>query len=238
MCGEVLVDGERVRVPGRPVPVSAEIRFIDESYVSRGGFKLAHALEVWGIEAAGKVVLDAGASTGGFTDVLLSRGASCVHAVDVGYNQLDYSLRTNEKVVVHERTNIMDVVSLDPSADFAVADLSFRSIVTAARHILSLTRENRLVALIKPQFETRDEVENFEGVVSGKADLKRILFRVIDELAREEVAILGATPSPVKGRKGNAEFLFLLAGPGAVSVAPADIKEGLAAHLESVMETR
>jgi 23S rRNA (cytidine1920-2'-O)/16S rRNA (cytidine1409-2'-O)-methyltransferase len=235
MCGEVLVNGERVREPGRPVPVSAQISFTGGRYVSRGGFKLAHALDIWGIDVDGKVALDAGASTGGFTDVLLSRGASRVHAVDVGYNQLDYSLRTHERVVVHERTNIMDVAKLDPEPDFAVADLSFRSIVTAARHILSLTRENRLVALIKPQFETRDEqLEGFEGVVSDTEDLKRILSKVVGGLYREEVAILGTTPSPVKGRKGNVEFLFLLAGPGEVPVAPSRVMETLSAQIESI----
>ena len=146
LCGEVFVDGERVKDPKRQVSLDAEVDLESPRFVSRGAEKLEAALDAWEVAVSGKVFLDAGASTGGFTDCLLQRGAALVHAVDVGFNQLDYRLREDERVVVHERTNITAVDRLDPPADVAVCDLSFRSLGGVARRLLALSREGWFIA--------------------------------------------------------------------------------------------
>lgn len=212
MCGEVRAAGEKVRDPKRLYPADTDISFSEKKYVSRGGFKLEKALDLWKIEVKDKIVLDAGASTGGFTDCLLKRGAALVHAVDSGYNQLDFSLRKDFRVVSHEKTNIMDLSSLSPSADIAVADLSFRSIAGAASKILSLTKEKFLIALIKPQFEERGTVKNFDGVIRSSEDLKKVLFETVKLLRDEKSFIKDIAESPFPGTKGNREFLCLITG--------------------------
>jgi 23S rRNA (cytidine1920-2'-O)/16S rRNA (cytidine1409-2'-O)-methyltransferase len=213
MCGEVLVNGERIRDPKALVredvgpTIQAPGRF-----VSRGGEKLAHALPAFKIDVGGKTLIDAGASTGGFTDCLLQQGAAKVYAVDVGYCQLDYKLRRDVRVVVMEKTNIIACTSdmFSPRPDMAVMDLSFRSLRGAARHCLSLTREKRVIALIKPQFEWQDPDENFEGVVHDPDARARILDRLVEDLGRERVFVADCAASPILGRKGNREYLFLL----------------------------
>ena len=209
MCGEIKVDGETVRDARRAINPESEIIITSRRWVSRGGEKLNHALENWKIDAADRVVLDAGASTGGFTDCLLQRGAARVHAVDVGYNQLDYSLRTDSRVNVLERTNIMAVEELQPVPEFAVADLSFRSITGAASHILKLTAENLLIALIKPQFELQ-AAEGFDGVIKDPDILHEVLRNTAVSLQDEGVEITAVLESPIKGGKGNTEFLVRL----------------------------
>ncbi len=208
LCGEVLVDEQIIRDPKFPVDTETGIILNPKKYVSRGGFKLEKAIELWKPSLEGRIVLDAGCSTGGFTDCLLKNGAASVYAVDVGYNQLDYSLRTNPSVVVMEKTNIMHVQDLDPRPDWAVADLSFRSIRSAASHILSLTKEKFLIALVKPQFEWQNPDEDFSGVVSDKDQILEIAAEVMDELKEESAYVLKAGTSPVSGRKGNRELLF------------------------------
>lgn len=133
VCRRVWVDDQVVTDPKQVIARSAKL-VIDQSrpYVSRGGYKLEGALQAFGLDVKGLVLLDAGSSTGGFTDCLLAHGARLVHAVDVGYNQLDWKLRSDERVVVHERTNIMGVEELSPTPDAATCDLSFRSISGAA----------------------------------------------------------------------------------------------------------
>lgn len=210
LCGEIYVGGERLRDPSARVSPAATIEQRRRAFVSRGGLKLDHALESWRISVTGKVMLDAGSSTGGFTDCLLQRGALRVHAVDVGYNQLAYSLRTDPRVIVHERTNIMDLASLDPAADAAVADLSFRSLRGAADRILSLTREGWVVALVKPQFELRRDYEGFDGVLRDDRRLIEVLEEVAEALRSEGVSVTAALRSPIEGRRGNREYLFLL----------------------------
>src|SRR6056297_599517 len=166
LCGEVFVKGERVRDPHRRLDEGAEPQFLSKKYVSRGGIKLESVLQRWKIEVRDKIFIDAGSSTGGFTDCLLQNGARMVHSVDVGYNQLDYRLRTDARVKVYERTNIMAVGELDPIPHAAVADLSFRKIGGAAGHLLDLVREGWLIALVKPQFEIKAEMDpEFSGVV-------------------------------------------------------------------------
>jgi len=178
--------------------------------VSRGGFKLERALELFDFPVEGLTFLDAGSSTGGFTDCLLQHGASCVHCVDVGYNLLDFSIRSDSRVSVHEKTNIMDLQSLDPRPDAAVADLSFRSIGGAATHILNLTETRRMTALIKPQFEVPRGTVGFDGVVRDMNLLRQTLESVFAALKDEGVGVFDVCISPVRGHKGNREFLALL----------------------------
>jgi 23S rRNA (cytidine1920-2'-O)/16S rRNA (cytidine1409-2'-O)-methyltransferase len=210
MCGEIVVNGETVRLPRQYVAPDSSVEFARRRYVSRGGEKLEAALGMWNISVEGKVLLDAGCSTGGFTDCLLSKGASFVHAVDVGYNQVDYKIRTNPSVALYERRNIMDIEDLDPRPHGAVADLSFRSVSGAGSHILSLTTEGWLISLIKPQFEWRNPSPDFTGVVTGNRNLKQILFPLIDRLWDEGAYVAKVMKSPLRGRKGNTEFFFLL----------------------------
>ncbi len=216
MCGEVVVNGETVRNPRAQVSMDSDITFVVEHHVSRGGIKLESALDAHGIDPRGLVALDAGASTGGFTQCLLDRGARFVHAVDVGWNQLDFSLRRRPEVGVHERCNIMDMSAFEPDVDFAVADLSFRSLRGAARHIISLTSRRTLLALVKPQFEWVRPPDSFDGVVRSTSDLRLILSTLIGALRREGVSTDGVSESPIRGRRGNREFFFLLrsASPG------------------------
>jgi len=216
LCGDVSVEEERLRDPRALVARDARVSIATEEegprrFVGRGGLKLEHAIRAWNLDVRGRVFVDAGASTGGFTDCLLAHGARHVHAVDVGYNQLDYRLRRDERVEAHERTNIMHVSSLDPPADAAVADLSFRSIRGAARHLVELTRERWAVVLVKPQFEWDAPPESFDGTVPD-AELGRIVRSTLEGLVEEGAFPAALLESPIRGRKGNREFLVLLRG--------------------------
>lgn len=234
LCGDVRVNDEKVREPRRLVSVESELRLTapplvlevsDEPpplpYVSRGGEKLAGLVGAWGFPIAGKVWLDAGSSTGGFTHCLLLAGARMIHAVDVGYNQLDWRLRQHPRVQCHERCNIMGLTSLDPEPDCAVADLSFRSIAGPARKILDLSKEGLLYALVKPQFERKygtDEQsknESFAGIVDPE-EHRAILGDLLGRLAEEDVGVHRLVPSVLKGTRGNQEyFALMMRGQGA-----------------------
>lgn len=214
LCGEVLVDGQRLRDPRAPVPAEgAAVAFQERRFVSRGGRKLEGALEGWGVEVAGLCLLDAGCSTGGFTDCLLQRGARRVIAVDVGYGQLEYSLRRDPRVVVLERTNVRRLAAeqLPERPDGAVADLSFRSLRGAAARLLELTSAGWLIALVKPQFEWRRPPPDFRGVVRDRAALAGILAELARDLEREGAFLQRAAPSVLSGAKGNREYFFHLA---------------------------
>ncbi|MFP4362600.1 MAG: TlyA family RNA methyltransferase [Spirochaetia bacterium] len=209
LCGEVYADHEKITDPKALVDAAALVELRETGgYVSRGGLKLEAALDAWNITVSEKVVLDAGASTGGFTDCVLQKGAAAVHAVDVGYNQLDYRLRTDERVIVHERTNIMKIDSLCPVPHIGLADLSFRSLRRAAAHILDLVSENLLIALLKPQFEVQDTSPGFSGIVSDPVLLEEIVSNVLGELKNENVITEAVMKSPITGRKGNQEYLL------------------------------
>lgn len=237
VCGEVYVDGERIRDPRHMADPGAEITISRSAYVSRGGKKLEYALETWDLPMKGKIFLDAGSSTGGFTDCLLKHGAKAVHSVDVGYNQIAYTLRRDPRVILHERTNLMDLTELCPVPHAAVADLSFRSIVGAAAKLLGLTREGWAIVLIKPQFELAAGFQNtatdFGGVVDEPERLADILEETLAALELRNIAVAGLLESPIRGRKGNREFLAHIgrdpAGgiPGKPSTTPADVIEGL-----------
>ncbi len=211
--GRILVDGERVRAPNVRVKPGAKIELVPKKrFLSRGGEKLAPVLELWRTEVRGKTFIDAGCSKGGFTDCLLQYGANTVHAVDVGYNQLDYRIRGDARVKIHERTNIMKVQGSDfcPAADAAVMDLSFRSVRGACAHVLSMLEEKWLIALVKPQFEWNDPGPDFNGIVSDQKMCKNILIDLIEALWAEKSFVSRIEASPVKGRKGNQEFFFLV----------------------------
>jgi 23S rRNA (cytidine1920-2'-O)/16S rRNA (cytidine1409-2'-O)-methyltransferase len=193
-----------------------EVRGRDHPWVSRGGVKLAHALDHFGWDVAGAVALDVGASTGGFTDVLLQRGAAKVFAIDVGTNQLAWKLRQDPRVVVHEQTNaryLTAAVVTDP-IDIIVCDASFISLAKVLDTALGFARPGgRLIALIKPQFEAeRDEVGK-GGVVRDPAVHERVCARVAEWLGARGWRVTGMTPSPIKGPEGNVEFLIAATRP-------------------------
>lgn len=209
MCGDVSFNDQTVRDPKESVPADSTVTYRESGFVGRGGIKLDHALGLWEIDVAGKVVLDAGASTGGFTHALLLRGASIVHAVDVGQNQLAYSLRADPRVLVHEQTNVTELTNLDPRPHFAVADLSFRSLSGVAGRLLRLTTEGWAIVLLKPQFEWRNPVAEFDGRVPEES-ADQIVRDTVKLLAGEGVFAHAITESPIRGRSGNREFLVFV----------------------------
>ncbi|HUK40765.1 MAG TPA: TlyA family RNA methyltransferase [Candidatus Acidoferrales bacterium] len=215
LAGEVLVDDRPVTKAGTFVATEAAIRLrtAPRAYASRGGFKLEKALREFHVNVAGKTALDVGASTGGFTDCLLIHGAARVFAVDVGYGQLAWKLRTDNRVVVFEKTNIR---YLQPSAlptvpDLATIDVSFISLKLVLSQVKSLLiRRGQIIALIKPQFEVGKGKVGKGGVVRSHEEH----LRVIDEVraAGEQLGftVRGVTESPLLGPKGNKEFLIHL----------------------------
>jgi 23S rRNA (cytidine1920-2'-O)/16S rRNA (cytidine1409-2'-O)-methyltransferase len=226
VCGDVTFDGQVVRNPKELVSSTSVIERVDSGFVGRGGTKLDHALLTWEVPVAGKIFLDAGASTGGFTDALLRRGAACVHAVDVGYNQLDYRLRTDPRVLIHERTNIMEITDLDPEPHAAVVDLSFRSLRGAAAHILGLTRERWAVMLLKPQFEWREPPAEFNGLVPDDR-VAAVVLDAVGALLSESVHVHRCLESPIAGRSGNREFLLLVRDAPAAEDACEIVRQAL-----------
>jgi len=210
ICKNVYVNNELITDTKVKIDIDSNIELSFGKYVSRGGLKLEKALEVFNFDVKGKIILDAGSSTGGFSDCLLQHGAEAVHSVDVGYNQLAWKLRNDDRIIVHEKQNIMHLSELDPKPSLAVCDLSFRSIKNAASHILSLCGDTKMICLIKPQFEIPKFERDFSGVVEDKNLLKKILFHVFEILKDDNVFIEDIIMSPIKGRKGNIEFLSLL----------------------------
>lgn len=185
-------------------------------YVSRGGVKLAHALDTWtqphGIRLDGVTALDVGASTGGFTDCLLQRGAARVYAVDVGHGQLHYRLRQDARVTCMEKVNVRYPFELPEAVDFLVADVSFISLTMALPEPLThLKSDGCAIVLIKPQFEARRGEVGKGGIIRSDALRQDILARVQGWLtARDDVTLLDTIPSPITGDAGNREFLTLL----------------------------
>ncbi|MQY76467.1 MAG: TlyA family rRNA (cytidine-2'-O)-methyltransferase [Spirochaeta sp.] len=213
LCGEVLVSGERTRNPELKVAENCELAFAARRrFVSRGGGKLDFVLNKWNIDCKGRSFIDAGCSTGGFSDCLLQRGAAEVVAVDVGYNLLDYSLRKDKRIILLERTNIFDIRDkihgLKPAA--AVMDLSFRSLRGAASFLLRIVEEGWIIALVKPQFEWRDPDKDFNGVVYRKESRYEIVLDTMKELWQEGAFTTKIASSPILGSKGNAEYFFHL----------------------------
>ena len=181
-------------------------------YVSRGGFKLAHALDHFDLDPEGLVALDVGASTGGFTDCMLQRGASRVYAIDVGHGQLAYTLRQDPRVVCYEKLNARLPFELPEPVDLLVIDVSFISLTLALPQPLAhLKSGGYAIALVKPQFEARRGEVGRGGVIRNDDLREDILMRVEQWLSgRSDVELLGTTPSPITGDAGNQEFLALL----------------------------
>ena len=225
MSGIVYVNGQKSDKPGTQVSDDAEIVVRGNAcpYVSRGGFKLAKALEVFPVEPAGKVCIDCGASTGGFTDVLLKNGAAKVYAVDVGYGQLAWQLRQDSRVVVMERTNARALTPdmFPESMDLGVMDVSFISIrlILPALHGL-LKPGGEVVCLIKPQFEAGRSDVGKKGVVRDKAVHERVLREMCEFFPTAGYTLMGLDYSPIRGPEGNIEYLAYLKADGGDSIAP------------------
>lgn len=219
LAGQVVVGHHTVDKAGAQVSTDVSLRLKGEDipYVSRGGLKLEKALEAFAVEVAGRVALDVGASTGGFTDCLLQRGAVRVYAVDVGYGQLAWTLRQDERVVNLERTNIrhLQPEALPERPGLAVIDASFISLDKVLPATLALLDEQaEVVALIKPQFEVGRGAVGKGGVVRDASQHEAVVERISRLSEQLGCQVLGVTESPVLGPKGNKEFLiYLKKGP-------------------------
>ena len=211
LAGDVRVADQVVTRPSLPVAPSTKIEIAKPPpYVSRGGFKLAHALDVFGLDVRDLVVVDVGASTGGFTDVLLQRGARRVYAVDVGTGQLAWKVRQDPRVVPMDRTNIRYLASLPEQAQAAVVDVSFISLALVIPAVLRLlTPAGWIVTLVKPQFEAGRGQVGKGGVVRDASVHWQVVQRVLQLAVEHGLSIGGCTPSPLLGPAGNREFLAL-----------------------------
>lgn len=217
MGGNVHVDGVRTEKAGTLVKPDACIEVLHKMpYVSRGGLKLEHAIEAFNIDVKGKRAMDIGASTGGFTDCLLQRGAKKVFAVDVGYGQFSWNLRHDERVVLLERTNIrhlkkdimpykMDIITID------VSFISLRIVIPKALELLNSPGE--VVALIKPQFEVDKDEVGKGGVVRDEKKRLEVVEKIRNEVLDKNLEVVGVTESPIKGPKGNVEYLIYFRKP-------------------------
>jgi len=213
MAGAVFSGERKVAKAGDMLAEDAplEVKGKDHPWVSRGGIKLEHGLTHFGVDVTGAVALDVGSSTGGFTDVLLSRGAARVYAVDVGTNQLAWKLRQDPRVVVHEQTNArtLDASLIPEPIDIIVCDASFIGLAKVLEAPLKLAKPGaKLVALIKPQFEAGRAEVGKGGVVRDAAVHERVCAEVSQWVETQGWAVLGVTPSPITGPEGNVEFLL------------------------------
>lgn len=231
VAGSIATNATRQVAPGEPVVVQPP----PPQFVSRAGGKLDPALDRFGIAVAGRFALDAGSSTGGFTDCLLQRGAAGVLAVDVGKNQLHERIRDAPRVEVREQTDIRSVqrTDVDPRTDLVVADLSFISVRGLLVHLLDLAGTNgELVVLVKPQFEAKKaEADRGAGVIREPAIWRRVLSEVQSALDDAGATIMGGMCSPVRGRNGNVEFVLHVRG-GVVDGADQDPIEAALAEAD------
>ncbi len=237
-AGRVLVGGAPASTAARQVDGGEAIALLapsGPSYVSRGGHKLAAGLDAFSVDVRGRTALDAGASTGGFTDCLLQRGAVHVFAVDVGRSQLAWSLRQDARVSVMERTNIRDIEpgTLQPTPDVCVADLSFISLRTVAAQLVALTTERAdFVLLVKPQYEAGRARVGRRGIVRDPDVHAAVLAEVVAGLDSAGLGVGAATPSPLRGADGNVEFL-VHARRGAATVTPSELDDAVRRAQES-----
>lgn len=212
MAGQIFVDGQRIDKCGDKVKETSNIEFKGQTmpYVSRGGYKLEKSIKSFNISLNGKVCLDIGASTGGFTDCMLQNGASQVFAIDVGYGQLAWKLRTDPRVVCMERTNARYLTfdDLGKFADFASIDVSFISLKKIILPIIDLlSNKGEVVALIKPQFEAGREKVGKKGVVREPSIHKEVINVILAFLIENNLKVIGLDHSPIKGPEGNIEYL-------------------------------
>ena len=235
MAGQVYVAGQKADKPGISYEenVDIEVRGVTCPYVSRGGLKLEKALRDFGVKPEGFVCSDSGASTGGFTDCLLQQGAKKVFAIDVGYGQLDWKIRSDPRVVVMERTNIRYVTpeQLGEPLDLSVVDVSFISLKIVLPAIKALLKPTgQVLCLIKPQFEAGREKVGKKGVVRDPETHKEVLDMFVQLASELEMNILGLTFSPVKGPEGNIEFLGHLTMEAVPGINPDTAAVVSAAH--------
>lgn len=215
MAGNVYVDGMKEDKAGTKVAVNAaiEVKGNQMKYVSRGGYKLEKAIDAFGISLDGKICLDIGASTGGFTDCMLQNGAAKVYAIDVGYGQFAWKLRQDERVICLEKTNVRYVTKeqVPDAGDFASIDVSFISLTKVLPAVLGVLGEKgQLVCLIKPQFEAGREKVGKKGVVRDIAVHKEVIEKIAAYAEEQGLGILGLSFSPIKGPEGNIEYLIYL----------------------------
>lgn len=213
MAGHVYIGDAKAQKPGQQIAEDAEIsvRGSDHPWVSRGGIKLAHALEAFAIDVTDHVAIDVGSSTGGFTDVLLTNGAARVYAVDSGTNQLAWKLRQDPRVVVHEQTSarILTETHINEPIDLIVCDASFIGLTKVLERPLSFAKSKaQLIALIKPQFEAGREEVGKGGVVRDADVHTRVCDEVKTWLTSQNWTVHGLTTSPITGPQGNVEFLI------------------------------
>ncbi|MPZ22572.1 MAG: TlyA family rRNA (cytidine-2'-O)-methyltransferase [Dehalococcoidia bacterium] len=213
MAGDVLVDGQLAQRAGLMVGDAGEVNLKQKQrYVSRGGFKLEHALDRFGLDVTGFGAADLGASTGGFTDCLLQHGATKVYAIDVGHGQLDQRLREDPRVVTMEKVNARDDVALPEKVDLVTADLSFISLTKVLPAAVTLLKPQRtLIALLKPQFEAEPKEVRRGGVVRDTQTHAKVIGRFLKWATAAGLSLLNLALSPITGPAGNREFLIQLA---------------------------
>ena len=221
MAGDVYIGGRIYDKAGTMVDVDSEIELKGDTcpFVSRGGMKLEKALNTFVIDLRGAVAMDIGASTGGFTDCMLQRGARKVYAVDVGYGQLDWKLRNDGRVINMEKTNFryMEPDAISERLDFASMDVSFISLRLIFPAVVKMLKDNAcLVCLVKPQFEAGREQVSKGGIVKDPEVHKEVIRLVADYAQDNGLTVYGITYSPMTGAKGNIEYLMMLAMPGCV----------------------
>ncbi len=215
MAGDVYVDGNKEDKAGTKVDVNANIELRGKvmPYVSRGGYKLEKAMEVFPVTIEGKICMDIGSSTGGFTDCMLQNGASKVYSIDVGYGQLAWKLRNDERVVCMEKTNVRYITEeqVPDKPQFASVDVSFISLTKVIPPALNVMSDDaQLVCLIKPQFEAGREKVGKKGVVRDKKVHEEVILKIIDFAFEIGLNVIGIDFSPIKGPEGNIEYLIML----------------------------
>ena len=215
MAGDVYVDGNKEDKAGTKVDVNANIELRGKvmPYVSRGGYKLEKAMEVFPVTIEGKICMDIGSSTGGFTDCMLQNGASKVYSIDVGYGQLAWKLRNDERVVCMEKTNVRYITEeqVPDKPQFASVDVSFISLTKVIPPALNVMSDDaQLICLIKPQFEAGREKVGKKGVVRDKKVHEEVILKIIDFAFEIGLNVIGIDFSPIKGPEGNIEYLIML----------------------------
>jgi 23S rRNA (cytidine1920-2'-O)/16S rRNA (cytidine1409-2'-O)-methyltransferase len=212
IAGKIAVSGRVITKPGTQVDEDASLEIAEKlPYVSRGGTKLAHALDGFKLNVTSLTAIDVGASTGGFTDCLLQRGARLVYAIDIGYGQLDYKLRQDPRVIVMERVNAHHPFSLPEKVNIATIDLSFISVTKVIPNVIGhLTQPGYMIILFKPQFEAKRNEVPKGGVIKDPQVHALVLGRFIVWATKHDLRLRGLVASPILGAEGNKEFLVFL----------------------------
>lgn len=215
MAGDVYVDGNKEDKAGTKIDINSkiEVKGREMPYVSRGGFKLEKAMAEFPVELNGKICMDIGSSTGGFTDCMLQNGASKVYSIDVGYGQLAWKLRNDERVICMEKTNVRYITEeqIPDKPEFASVDVSFISLTKVIPPAIAVMADNaQMVCLIKPQFEAGREKVGKKGVVKDKKVHEEVILKIIDFAFEIGMNVIGISFSPIKGPEGNIEYLIML----------------------------